>query len=286
MATLDELQAQLAALTQRVNEITAPPDDYYTHRFSGEEIDNAVGRVADTPGSGAITARDVGAALAPLSSNITLYVNGTTGNDSNPGTSALPFATIQASIDSLPKNIYKFSATVNVAAGTYQEDVIITGFVGCGTGTLRLQTTENAEINSLSIVGNASYVYISGIVVTGSKFSTAIAIKSSNVYLINVSATGSNTTPNGVVAGTGVFGTVAMNRCRISGFTRAGIIADSGSIVLVLGGTISDCAIGITAGDPSSGLSGIVFSGSIKPTFSENTTDKVVYWGSQMWGFD
>lgn len=62
MATLEELQAQLTALTQRVNEITAPPDDYYTHRFSGEEIDNAVGRVADTPGSGAITAGDVGAA--------------------------------------------------------------------------------------------------------------------------------------------------------------------------------------------------------------------------------
>ena len=64
MATLEELQAKLTALTQRVNEITAPPDDYYTHRFSGEEIDNAVGRVADTPGSGAITAGDVGAAPA------------------------------------------------------------------------------------------------------------------------------------------------------------------------------------------------------------------------------
>ena len=62
MATLDELQAQLAALTQRVNEITAPPDDYYTHRFSGEEIDNAVDRVKATPGSGAISAEDVGAA--------------------------------------------------------------------------------------------------------------------------------------------------------------------------------------------------------------------------------
>lgn len=62
MATLDELQAQLAALTQQVNEITTPPDDYYTHRFSGEEIDNAVDRVKDTPGSGAITAGDIGAA--------------------------------------------------------------------------------------------------------------------------------------------------------------------------------------------------------------------------------
>ena len=62
MATLDELQAQLEELNRRVNEITAPPDDYYTHRFSGEEIDNAVGRVAATAGSGAITAGDVGAA--------------------------------------------------------------------------------------------------------------------------------------------------------------------------------------------------------------------------------
>lgn len=62
MATLDELQAQLEELIRRVNEITAPPDDYYTHRFSGEEIDNAVGRVKATPGSGAITAGDIGAA--------------------------------------------------------------------------------------------------------------------------------------------------------------------------------------------------------------------------------
>ncbi len=62
MATLDELQAQLTALTQRVNAITAPPDDYYTHRFSGEEMDNAVDRVKATPGSGAITAGDIGAA--------------------------------------------------------------------------------------------------------------------------------------------------------------------------------------------------------------------------------
>lgn len=62
MATLDELQAQLEELNRRVNEITAPPDDYYTHRFSGEEIDNAVDRVKATPGSGAITAKDTLAA--------------------------------------------------------------------------------------------------------------------------------------------------------------------------------------------------------------------------------
>ena len=80
MATLDELQAQLAALTQRVNEITAPPDDYYTHRFSGEEIDNAVGRVAATAGSGAITAGDVGAAPSGFGLG-TAVANAPTVND-------------------------------------------------------------------------------------------------------------------------------------------------------------------------------------------------------------
>lgn len=43
MPTTDELQAQIDALTQRVDAITAPPTDYYMHQYSGEEIDEAVG---------------------------------------------------------------------------------------------------------------------------------------------------------------------------------------------------------------------------------------------------
>lgn len=238
------------------------------------------------PQMGDYTAEMVGAALAPISSSVTLYVNSSTGDDSNSGTQSQPFKSIQAAVDFLPKNLDKYAAIIDIASGTYQEDVVISGFVGGGAGSLQLKATKSAEINSLSIIGNTSYVYVSGIVVIGSKFSTAISINASNVYLTNVSANGSNKTPNGVQVGNWVFGTVSMNRCNISGFTRTGIIADNGSIVLVLGGTISNCAIGITAGDPSSGFSGIVFSGSIKPTFSENTTDKAVYWGSQMWGFD
>lgn len=40
MATLDELQQQLAELQAKVNAITSPPEDYYTSRYSGEELDN------------------------------------------------------------------------------------------------------------------------------------------------------------------------------------------------------------------------------------------------------
>ena len=38
MPTTDELQQQINALTQRVDAITAPPTNYYMHRYSGEEI--------------------------------------------------------------------------------------------------------------------------------------------------------------------------------------------------------------------------------------------------------
>ena len=42
MATLSELEAQVAALKAQVEQITAPPTDYYVSRYSGEEIDAAI----------------------------------------------------------------------------------------------------------------------------------------------------------------------------------------------------------------------------------------------------
>lgn len=47
MATLDELQAQITSLQQQVAALTTPPDTYYTSIWSGEEIDNAVGKVVN-----------------------------------------------------------------------------------------------------------------------------------------------------------------------------------------------------------------------------------------------
>lgn len=42
MATLAELEAQVAELKAQVEALTAPPTDYYTSRYSGEEIDAAI----------------------------------------------------------------------------------------------------------------------------------------------------------------------------------------------------------------------------------------------------
>lgn len=87
MATLDDLQQQLEALRQRVDAITAPPTDYYTQRYSGEETDRGV-EIAlglDPDGTGIVAPEHGGtgadttqAALAALGAGVrpNLLVNG------------------------------------------------------------------------------------------------------------------------------------------------------------------------------------------------------------------
>lgn len=56
--------------------------------------------------------------LPATTASMTLYVDGATGSDSNPGTALLPYATIQAAINRVPK-IVKHAVDINVAAGNY-----------------------------------------------------------------------------------------------------------------------------------------------------------------------
>ena len=60
----------------------------------------------------------------------TLYVDPAGDDILGSGTQANPFATIQAAVDSLPKNLNGFDPTINVAAGTYTTSVIASGFFG------------------------------------------------------------------------------------------------------------------------------------------------------------
>lgn len=79
--------------------------------------------------------------------NGVFYVNGTSGNDSNTGTQSNPFKTIMACVNYVNLKIDPASGvTINVAAGTYTENVQIAqsllgagqgywNFVGAGSGT-------------------------------------------------------------------------------------------------------------------------------------------------------
>lgn len=75
------------------------------------------------------------------------------------------FATIQGAIDSLKKQV-NAGITINVDAGTYNEDVIIKGFVGGGrivlNGADSLDNAVNYKVNSILLLSNNIRINING----------------------------------------------------------------------------------------------------------------------------
>lgn len=63
-----------------------------------------------------------------LAEDVTVYVS-TAGSDATgDGTAAAPFSTIQHALNSIPKNLNGHIVNINIAAGTYPEDVIVENF--------------------------------------------------------------------------------------------------------------------------------------------------------------
>lgn len=150
--------------------------------------------------------------IGSTTENTTIYVS-TSGNDaSGDGTESFPFATIQRAVDAVPKNLNDREITINVATGSYAEDVIVSGFYG---GTLRFSFA-TVTINTFS-------VYEACVILSGTNLYLAATEKTYGFYChrganvisqIPISITGAT---NGVYA---VFGsrfcgnrTVTVNSC-------------------------------------------------------------------------
>jgi hypothetical protein len=113
-----------------------------------DRISTYPGRVVLTPVSGATNTYDLVRADLPieegtplnkelldnkayaLTEDVTVYVSPTGSNTNGDGTSAAPFATIQAAIDALPKVLDGHTATIDIASGTYNERIKVIGFTG------------------------------------------------------------------------------------------------------------------------------------------------------------
>lgn len=107
-----------------------------------------------------------------VSDKTTIYVS-TSGNDaSGDGSEGKPFKTIQKAINSVPKDLGNKEIIINIASGTYSEEVMISGFYG---GLLRL-AVETVTINSLSI-------FDSCVVVSGTSLSIAASGKTYGLYI-------------------------------------------------------------------------------------------------------
>lgn len=100
--------------------------------------------------------------------NMTVYV-ATSGNDaSGDGSESYPYRTIQHAIDSLSKNLINKEITINIADGTYSENVEVAGFYG---GTLRF---------NLGAVTMKSFVlYETNVIINGTSLTLSA---SGNIY--------------------------------------------------------------------------------------------------------
>ena len=102
--------------------------------------------------------------LRPLTGNINIYVSTTGSDTTGDGSSGNPFRTIGHAIDILPKDLGGFIAAINVGAGTYDEDILVSGFK---TGRVVFYLMGDAVMRSIT-VSSSQVVFVSSSTTTRS----------------------------------------------------------------------------------------------------------------------
>jgi PKD repeat protein len=105
-----------------------------------------------------VAADNLGAQTQILA-GVAYYVDGTTGNDSNPGTQALPWKTIQKAANTLQPG-----DTVNVSQGIYNERVNITTYHGSSGNLISFVAQGTVQCQGFTITRN--YIRVKGFKVT------------------------------------------------------------------------------------------------------------------------
>lgn len=190
-----------------------------------------------------------------LTANKTLYVDATNGDDSNAGTQSKPFKTIQAAINSLPKNLGNYAATINVAAGDYNERIEVYGFTGGNSYrpfTIKGSSTrdETRKVRAISLGNNSTCIRIEGLYVIGESdtigSAAAVNISGSIAQFSNISIKYKDTKTIGMSVGASSAAQVAIETAVVDGFSR-GISLNVASVASIRNINIKNCETGISA---------------------------------------
>lgn len=153
-------------------------------------------------------------------SNLTVYVS-TTGNDTTgKGTSAAPYRTITKALSTIPKNLNGNTVILNIAEGTYSEDVTISNYTA---GLIVLEGPGTVAMPNLTIYN--------------------CTVKADYINLVITGGTGIFVTENGTF--------ISAGNIRMNSPSR-GLTATNCSTIS-LGGTltITNTSVGITASNNS-----------------------------------
>lgn len=227
-----------------------------------------------------LTAEDVGAAPAPLNAALNLYVNGTTGSDSNDGSQENPFKTIQHAIDVLPKVITGGRATINIAAGNYQEDIEIIGFTGSASYNPAI-SLQGAGIGSTIITGQIyitcqSPVWLYNLSLSAGTSGRLVEIYfNTGVRLNNIAIDGSGA-PNATAAITSQFSTLYAFNVQITNAAKAAFSLIGTTFLQNVSG--QNNAVGVIAGGSAIGSPALVVTSTIPTSFATVKYQK--YYGS------
>ena len=186
-----------------------------------------------------------------MSGNMTIYV-ATSGSDGlGDGTSSAPYATITKALSGIPKNLNGYDVTINIAAGTYNEDVTIQNY-SSGKIVLSGNTDDLVQINRLNITGcdflvinislsvsllncpRLAYCYITTSITIRSGAARGINIASFSSAVIN-SATIDGSTERAVSVGEN--GQVFFNYIQGTNNVGVGLVA-SGAIIMYYRNTL------------------------------------------------
>lgn len=165
---------------------------------------------------------------------LTIYVSPTGSDSTGAGTSSAPYATIQHAISMLPKNTNGQTVTINVAAGTYNEDVILADF----NGYISITGAYDASVTIKSLTVRACACFISSIhlrVTAGVTVTYGATLMSNSKITISGGLDGVS-----VNRGSTCIINAALN---VSGITGVAVAATNASNVYVLSFTVSGAAV-------------------------------------------
>ena len=181
-----------------------------------------------------------------MSANMTVYV-ATSGSDSlGNGSRTAPYATITKALSVIPKQLNGYTGTINIAAGVYEEDVVVNGYSGGQLYMLGV-TGDNVTIKSLTVAAGAIMIKSNiNLTITG-------VITNQSLYINNrgtlISGSGnlviSSTAENGISLINGGFAYISS--ASISNVTANGVSCSGRSTCYINSLNINTVGRGIRA---------------------------------------
>jgi len=181
--------------------------------------------------SSLVLAADFNSKANATTADLTYYVNASTGSDSNSGLSAgTALLTIMAAINKIP-SVVNHVVTINVAAGTYAETVVVNGFTGSGTFTISGDTIVSASrsISNFTIARSIVPITITGFNILATSIAGMFVASCVDVTFNYINCISSALTSYGTASSSS---NVRIQNSVISNHNQAGIAMGNGTLYL------------------------------------------------------